>query len=269
VGLTRLGVAKVFVASGFFFVCSLLTEPSNDTFRPTVRMAMPKIEPSPVAARSPVIAPVAEEAPRDRLPSRLAMLPIHWESFPPSQLRTIDFVRRETGDDLSPLDFEDSQSPNPFFSWVGEDSLSLPSWLHASVKSFTTPSGSDVDVNLYFHWDDWKVLLAFRNQTTMNGPIPTGYYPGVTLELYEYPISLSRQPVLVSPRMSLWSQPTDRSLGFQNESIGVLGSLTVEVPLSDNLWLWLEGRGKSEGWVGDNQVIESALDMKTGLHWSL
>lgn len=268
--ITRAGVARLLVASGFFFVCSFFGEPPEGSFRVPARSAVPKIVRAPkVTSPRVAIKPVLEESPRDRVSPRWSMLPIQWETTPPAHLRTIDLVRQEAGEDLRPADFDAPNGYDVALSFLTDQTWALPSWLRATVKNFSTPSGSDLDINLFFHWDQWKIMVGIRNQTVVNGAFLAGYFPGMTMELYEFPIYLSRQPILFTSRLGLWSQPTDRTLGVPGEPLGVLGALTVEVPLTENLWLWLEGRGKSEGWVGDNEALGSGLGFKTGLHWSL
>jgi len=179
----------------------------------------------------------------------------------------LDRVRQETGDEVTPLDFQGSGGVDQAMVWMGGGAWTPPSWLRTTLRSHATPRGTDLDLNLFFHWDEWKVVLGIRNQTSMTGYTVNGYFPGLNLEVYEYPLHLSRLPVLVTPRVSVWSQPMVPTDLIQ--AWGLLGSLTLEVPLQENLWVWLEGQGKSAGWVADNQALGPELMFKTGLHWSL
>ena len=191
----------------------------------------------------------------------------NWDSRHGLLPGTLDHVRQETGDEVTALDFVGSGGVDQALTWFGGGAWTMPSWLRTTLLTHPTPTGTDLDLNLFFHWDEWKIVVGLRNQTTLAGYTANGYYPGLNLELYEFPLYLSRQPVLISPRVSVWSQLPVAADSIQ--AWGFLGSLTLEVPLQDNLWWWLEGRGKSAGWVAENQTVGPDLGFRTGLHWSL
>ena len=158
---------------------------------------------------------------------RLPGLNLGWVRVPGSLPSTLDLVRREVGSDVSPLDFQTPGLRTEF----------LPSF---------SSSGSQLDVNLFFHGDDLQVAVDVHNQASA-----AGYFPGMAVELYEYPLFLSQRPLLVSPRFGFWTDPA---------SWGLVGSLALEIPLEDDLWLWVEG--------GVRGATDKA-SVRTGLHWSL
>jgi len=256
--------------------CSLVREPTVVsapwfTAQGLVLGPVARHAPGPGAPRAQPVSPPVAHPPVTFWPSRVRVTPIpdfDWGGPGPSLPGTLDLVRAETGEELRPQDFPSGRVESTLLAWPG-GSWSLPPWLRTSVKNKATPWGNDFEVNLFFHWDDWKVMVGLRNQATFSGYIPTGYFPGMTVELYEFPLRLSHQAPLFTSRVSFWTQPTTRSLGFSQESWGALGSLTLEIPLEDNLWLWVEGRAKTPGWVADNLDVGTDLAVKTGLHWSL
>jgi hypothetical protein len=240
----------------------------SSRFGKVVQVPLPRLSPPVVVAtsRGLVTVPERRTAWTPRQPA-ISYPVFDWGSRRGTLPGALDRVRQETGDEVTPLDFEGSGSVDEAIAWMGGGAWTTPSWLRTTLRSRATPSGTALDLNLFFHWDEWKIVVGIRNQTTVAGYVVNGYFPGLNLELYEFPLYLSRQPMLISPRVSVWSQPQVPADSIQ--AWGVLGSLTLEVPLQDNLWLWLEGQGKSAGWVADNLAVGPELMFRTGLHWSL
>ena len=223
-------VLKTVAAGTLLLVCHTLREPGAVPSRtsrggPSVVVALPGSAPR-TPASSPGRKTPSREQPRGTTP-RQPGFSLEWDRVAGSLPSSLDYVRQEVGGRVGPLDFP---SQGLRTSW-------LPSM---------GPRGGVLDLSLFFHWDDWKVAVDVHNQASA-----AGYFPGLNVELYEYPLFVSRRPLLISPRLGFWTEPV---------SWGVVGSLALEIPLDDNLWLWLEGG------------VRSARDypgVRTGLHWSL
>ena len=160
-------------------------------------------------------------------------------------------VRSEVGLSLSPLDLT--------LDRVDLLGLHFPTWLKANLGG-NLSDGYDINLGLFLRWHEWKVAVSLWNHE--NG---TGTYPGADFQVFEYPILLSRTQILVSPRYSCWAAPPVSGAGTL--AWAYLGSVTFEVPLDENLWLWFEGKGETQP-----QALGQAgpeLTFRTGLHWSL
>jgi|GEM_PF-3803126 hypothetical protein len=249
------------LAAAFLLVCALASEPSVES-RSWLAARLPQIAAPRATGGARVVALPRPPEVSQRLPVWRPRVPqppfpvFDWAVPAPTLPGALDLVRGEAGQEFSPLDFS------------AVDGALLP-WLRGTVKNQSNPWGNDFEVNLFFRWDDWKVLVGLWNQTTFSGYLPSGYFPGMTVELFELPLRLSHQAPLVTSRVSLWTQPTARALGFSQDSWGALGSMTLEIPLEDDVWLWVEGRGKSPGWVADNPILGPELALRAGLHLSL
>jgi hypothetical protein len=118
-----------------------------------------------------------------------------------------------------------------------------------------TPDGSSLDLRVFWSYQEWKWAALVQNQTSGGG-----YYPGVDLELFEYPLKVARNSFLVTPRMALWTEPEG--------SWGALGALTVEFALRPSFWVWVEAKVKTPGWEANDPGTDPAGGFRAGFHWT-
>jgi hypothetical protein len=97
-------------------------------------------------------------------------------------------------------------------------------------------------------------------------PGPALWFSGLSFELFEYPIQVGDNVVLVSPQVGVWSRPVPQ--GQSGSVLGGLWQVNLEVPLDEGLGLWIDGRGKSAGWA-PGSTMDQGWSLQAGIHWFL
>jgi hypothetical protein len=149
---------------------------------------------------------------------------------------TLDRLRNDIGESVTPQDF---LGPEP----LGRLDLS------------STPGGSALDLRVYWAYQEWRWAAVVQNQS-----VGQSYYPGLDLELFEYPVKLARNSFLLTPRLAVWTQPQG---GW-----GALGAFTVEFALKPSFWVWVKAKAKSPGWEANEAEPDPVGGLQAGFHWT-
>ncbi len=217
----------------------------------TVKTA-PAVPASPVKAVEPLVAQTLQPP------------PVLWAKSPRSVTGILERLREEVGSDVSLWDFVGPGTLDSFWSWIGTSGPTTPFWMKATVKSVSTSFGMSRNLNLFMTSGDARWAVSLLNQNNSRT-----YFPGLNLELYEYPFHLANNPILITPRLSLWAQPQG---GLTDSSVwqwGGLWLISLEVPFNEEVGLWVEGLGKTEGWAQGVDDTSASWALRTGIHWML
>jgi hypothetical protein len=194
----------------------------------------------------PALAPLADRMPVSRpvlVPETLRPGDLGWPLAGSVALSTLQKVRGDIGRRANPADFTGP--------------------LRGTVELDDTPFGKNLQVNLFVNWSGARVAVSLWNQVNA-----VGYFPGVDVQLVEVPLSNGKNPILFTPHLGLWAQPRGLKADSAAWDWGAMGALNFEFPIEDNLWVWVEGRTKTLGWMAGADVAPD-LTVRTGLHWSL
>jgi len=189
---------------------------------------------------------------------------VTWEKFPRNVTGILERIRDDVGADVSLADFQGPGTLDSFWAWIGISGPTTPAWLKATVHSISTPFGNGLDLSFFLTSGDTQLAVSVLSQTNAKT-----YFPGLNFELYEYPVHVAGNLILVTPRVGAWAQPPGLLADSGAWKWGGLWSLSVEVPLDEGFGLWLEGSEKTEGWATGIDDPSSGWDLRTGFHWML
>ena len=225
---------------------------------PSRPSALPGRPPQTTVAQGPLLS-LADAEPNDSgFPS------MEWESFPRTLSGIMERLRAEVGFDVSPVDFQGPGSLDALWSWSGIKGPTTPRWMKATVTTATTPVGRSLDVNLFLVSGSAQVAVSFRNLTNERA-----WFPAVNLELFEYPVRIANNAILVSPRLAVWAQPPNQLPDSTRWQWGGLWLVNLEIPLDEDFGLWAQGSAKTEGWAPGFQSSNQGWTLRTGIHWML
>jgi hypothetical protein len=173
-----------------------------------------------------------------------------------------DYLRLQAW--LSLLNFASPQFWGPdwlpgVLPWDGQGVL----W-NAGLAHHLAPFGYAVAGDLLLRRGKWSWAFAVQAYASSDKALP-----GVSAQLFRYPLPLGRWAVYLTGGASAWLQPERLRFDAQGISPGgaVLGG--VSLPLAGGLELWAEADAKSEGWLPGNVYLDPAVQARAGLAWKL
>ncbi|HLL52833.1 MAG TPA: hypothetical protein VK447_04750 [Myxococcaceae bacterium] len=193
----------------------------------------------PYAARGPHPSGVGIR--RDRLPSDMSSAELSYLRRQ-RNLLLLNLV------DPHQFGFASFRGTNPFthrpFRW------------NAQLAHLPTSFGSSTEARVLLAEAQWKLGLTLHG--FLNGQ---AFFPGLTAELFRYPIRPFDHPLDVSATVSLWLQPRAQRFDTAEPSPGAMASLTLSQRVVDAVDLDLRLRGKTAGWVALQPSLAPAVDV--------
>jgi hypothetical protein len=139
--------------------------------------------------------------------------------------------------------------------WDGQGFL----WNFGLVHHLT-PFGYEVAGDFLARRGKWE--WVFTLQGMVNGRMAL---PGLSGELFRYPVTVGRTELHLSGGASLWLQPEDQLFATTSVTPGASVSVGAAVPLRAGLEAFVEANAKSEGWVPGDVYLDAALEGRMGL----
>ncbi|PRX24080.1 hypothetical protein BX659_12543 [Orenia metallireducens] len=152
---------------------------------------------------------------------------------------------------------------DPMLFGIDEFRLNENLAFNVNVRHYLTSFGSSVNLNFYLKKDDLKLFMSLLNQSNYKN-----YFPGIDLQLIDYPITFKDKKIKLTPRLMLWSQPKDQKFKTSQGEFGALLSVKLSTVINDK-WGWnLKVAGKTDGWVASNVYLDQNISLQTGLTYS-
>lgn len=137
----------------------------------------------------------------------------------------------------------------------------LPCSYNFSLHHFLTSFGYAVDCTAFFKQDVANVAFTLHNYANANK-----YYPGIELELLQYPLLVKGTYALTfSPRISAWVQPLNQEFWTSSYAGGGLAAATVTFPVVRQFASFLEVEAKTAGWVAGNVHLDPSVGGRIGV----
>lgn len=172
----------------------------------------------------------------------------------------IHFLKKQR--DLSLLNFVNRYffEVKPFkvkFSPLGKDVL-----LNIRPIHYLTSFGYTVNADFFIKTSDLNIFFSLMNQFNRDN-----YFPGVNVEVINYPVRFFGKAIMVTPRLSVWSQPEDQKFKTSKGKLGTLVAAKVNYPLGSRGWTtFVELEGKTPGWVAGNVFLDRNFTARTGVN---
>lgn len=125
---------------------------------------------------------------------------------------------------------------------------------------YLTSFGYTVNADLFIKKLDLNLFLSLQNQFNDDH-----YFPGLDMEIINYPYRILGREVAVTPRLSVWLQPEDQNFRTSKSELGGLVSVKTSAPLKEGWSTWFELEGKTKGWVAGNVYLDDAVSTRVGM----
>ena len=154
------------------------------------------------------------------------------------------------------LEFRHFAASNP---WSGR----AAAW-NLTLRHHLTSFGYTVDANLFWRQAGDNLLFTVHNYFNKQH-----YFPGFDLELVDTPVNLLGHAVPVGLGAGLWQQPEAQSFTTDRGSVGGHARLRLALPLGRDLAPYVEIAGKTAGWQAGTVYLQSQVEGRLGLRWTL
>ena len=136
----------------------------------------------------------------------------------------------------------------------------------ASISGFIevplTSFGYIVNADFFIKTSGLNLFLSLMNQFNHDR-----YFLGVNVEVINYPVRFFGKDTMVTPRLSVWSQPEGQKFRTSTGELGALVAAKVAYPLSRSGWTtFVELEGKTQGWVAGNVFLDRNFSARTGFN---
>jgi hypothetical protein len=141
----------------------------------------------------------------------------------------------------------------PGGSWGG-----APAQWNASLSSVMAPFGTTVGLNLFAkagRYRPFVALHAFMSESLV--------LPGVDAELVRLPLHFAQASV--TPRVRFWLQPKHQLFAERTAYPGGALEARLNLPLTRSLEVYVEGAGKTPGWIAGETFLGPNLNLRTGV----
>jgi hypothetical protein len=129
-----------------------------------------------------------------------------------------------------------------------------------SLRHYFTSFGADISVNIFLKKNPFNMVFAFHNYLNYEN-----WFPAVEIELIDYPFSIYKLQMFLSPRVIIGMQPKGQVFKTDSpEFLGLLG-LRVDFMAQKNIFPYFDFSVKTRGWVAGNEYLDTNANVKIGV----
>jgi len=136
-----------------------------------------------------------------------------------------------------------------------------PLYWNVSLGHDLTSFGCTVDGNVFLKQGTFNFYATVHIYVS-----PTRYFPGLETGIFRFPVDFGKLDVHLSPRLALWSQPSNQRFDDDKGALGGLIEMEIALSLGKHLECFVSACGKTKGWVAGNVHLEEAVDVSLGLN---
>lgn len=133
-------------------------------------------------------------------------------------------------------------------------------WLRHSLTSF----GHSIDAHVVAQQGSVGVHATLQRFTNHDRS-----FPGVRMELVDYPVRAGGGHLLISPRVGAWTQPHDQQFMTRDADLGGLAGLRVATTSRSVLSFFADAEIKTRGWVAGRPNLGAGATFQTGIKLAL
>ncbi|MCI0513479.1 hypothetical protein L0128_09725 [candidate division KSB1 bacterium] len=135
-----------------------------------------------------------------------------------------------------------------------------PCWWNVALTHHLTAFGTTTGLHLYLQEGNTNLIFTFDSHLARDH-----YWPGFSIDLLRYPITIRHKILALSAAASAWMQPKDQRFDASQSQSGYGIKLNAAYPFTRHLGWFIEGDAKSQGWIAGNVYLDAAAQVRTGL----
>ena len=129
-----------------------------------------------------------------------------------------------------------------------------------AMRHLLTSFGTAVSAHVYLKQEPFKMAFAYHSYLNYRH-----YFPAIEAELVDYPFSLGKFGIFLSPRTIIGTQPKGQEFrSGKAEFFGLLG-LRVDLMASKRFLPYIDFNAKTNGWIAGNEYLNSNASMRVGV----
>lgn len=136
-----------------------------------------------------------------------------------------------------------------------------PFFWNVSLGHDLTSFGYTLDANLLLKEGLFNWFLTVHNYVS-----PSRYFPGIEVGLCRFPVTAGALVIHLSPRILVWTQPSNQRYDDTDALPGGMLSLEASLSLGRHVELFLSTSAKTRGWVAGNVHLDEALAVSAGIN---
>lgn len=130
----------------------------------------------------------------------------------------------------------------------------------AYLQHYLTSFGHSVNLNVMLRRGESGLAIALLNQQNR-----VAWFPGLDARIVNWRVRLGRVRLGLSPRLSLWTQPSGQGFETSRPEPGALASLRIDWPMAGALGAFAEVEAKTGGWVAGNVSLDPNVSARLGI----
>lgn len=149
---------------------------------------------------------------------------------------------------------------DPFTASINRMRFNDQSSFNVSIRHQLTSFGYVIDKNIFYRADPLKLFVRLHSYFNYKN-----YFPGFDAEILDYPMPMISQYTTVGLRVGGWLQPKNQAFKTHTGEVGGLLGVKVGQNLAENLQVYIDLLGKTDGWVAGNEYLERTLSSAVGV----
>jgi len=139
-----------------------------------------------------------------------------------------------------------------------------PFYFNLNLKHFLTSFGHSIQTNVFLEHGDIRGSFKVLQYANYNRQ-----FIGFDARLMDLQTRVFNKGILISPRLSAWTQPKDQVFKTESGQFGGLIGAKAFFPISKKMWATLELESKTQGWVVSNPYLDANSSGRIGIQWRM
>jgi hypothetical protein len=129
-----------------------------------------------------------------------------------------------------------------------------------AMRHYLTSFGYDISAQVYLKKAPYNMIFTFHNYVNYQN-----YFPAIEAELIDYPFSIGKLDLYLSPRVLIGMQPKGQVFKTASpEFLGLLG-LRADFNVSRHFLPYIDFVFKTNGWVAGNEFLKANASVRLGI----
>ncbi len=129
-----------------------------------------------------------------------------------------------------------------------------------AFRHYLTSFGADIPVSVFLKYRHFN--MAFTYHSYLNYEY---YFPAIEAELVDYPFSIGKLNMYLSPRVLIGMQPKNQEFKVASPDFLGLFGLRVDFNLSKHILPYIDFTAKTRGWVAGNEYLTANASVRLGV----
>ncbi|MDR2941989.1 MAG: hypothetical protein LBV17_05320 [Treponema sp.] len=128
-----------------------------------------------------------------------------------------------------------------------------------AMRHYLTSFGMDISANVYLKKKPFNIVFIFHNYANY-----TNWFPAIEAELIDYPLTIGKLNMYLSPRVLIGMQPENQVFKTASPEFLGLFSLRVDFNVSKYFLPYVDFVFKTNGWVAGNELLKANASVRAG-----